>query len=73
MWVPHFVDARTGYAVLKERFMKTTDGGATWEDIGEAPKFGTRLGHFRNGDLYAIDDYGIYYRSADGGASWERT
>ena len=73
MWVPHFVDDTTGYGILKGRFLRTTDGGETWEDVGEAPKFGTRIGNFPNGDLYAMDDYGIYYRSADGGVSWERT
>ena len=71
MWVPHFVDADTGYGLLRERVMRTTDGGATWEDIAEAPKHATRIGHFaRTGDLYAIDDHGFYYRSADGGVTW---
>ncbi len=72
MWVPHFTDDQTGYAVLKGKFMKTSDGGVSWTTVADAPKYGTQLGHIEaTGDLYATDGFSFTYRSTDGGISWE--
>jgi photosystem II stability/assembly factor-like uncharacterized protein len=64
----------SGYPAEDERIFRSTDGGATWTDIGE-PIPGGPLGFVAagGGSVVASDFDGTMYRSSDAGLTWSTT
>lgn len=66
-----FLNDNTGYIAGKNMFGKTTDGGKTWTDI-VPPVDNFSDVKFRNtAEGYATSDNGKYYRTTNGGNSWQ--
>ncbi len=69
-----FSDPLTGWACGQEALLKTTDGGATWQDVtpGELVGKSPRGVHF-NGLAGVILAANSAYNTTDGGATWNAT
>lgn len=75
-----FINKDTGYvcgAYEGPRLMKTTDGGATWLDVGglttEAPGLGVWETFFVDVNTgYFVTDEGSVYKTINGGVTWTR-
>jgi len=77
--VAHPTDTGTVYAVIdgwgRPSLAKTSDGGETWGYLDAAP-FGLQAVEMNPENpsiLYAGSRYGYFYRSTNGGSSWDYT
>lgn len=72
-----FTNTTTGYAVnFANEFLKTTDGGTTWEPIGEipAPEWGSAVSsmlYVSDKQIFVCNFAGQLLKSGNGGIDWE--
>ncbi|MBI1759617.1 MAG: glycosyl hydrolase [Actinobacteria bacterium] len=64
-------EADTILAVGRDGLMRSTDGGRTWLQVGDAPQF-TVLTWDQSPEIWGGDLAGIVWRSTDGGTKWSR-
>ncbi|WP_224490086.1 ELWxxDGT repeat protein [Robertkochia flava] len=68
----HFLDEQTGYATTtKGKFLKSTDGGITWEVINADYRASMNKMFFSDENTGYLYNNGLY-KTSDGGLTWER-
>lgn len=68
----YFLDANTGFIAGKQFLRRTTDGGNTWTDIpGTGAEDFTDVKFMDNLKGYATARSGRYYKTTNGGNSWQ--
>jgi photosystem II stability/assembly factor-like uncharacterized protein len=69
-----FPSRSRGYAVGEAgTIMRTTDGGRTWQQLGDAPFMDLYGVHFLNDDVgWAVGQFGYALKTTNGGQSWEQ-
>ena len=67
-----FLNNSVGFISGKKLFRKTTDGGLTWTDVMGPISENINDAGFRNGmEGYATSDSGKYFKTVNGGATWQ--
>ena len=60
------------YAATEKGLFRSTDGGENWVQTARPGSKTIALAFARSGTLYAIDDKGALFRSADQGSTWKQ-
>ena len=60
------------YVVTEKGLFSSKDGGESWVQMKSPSSKAVALAFAPTGTLYAIDDKGVLFRSADDGSSWSR-
>lgn len=58
------------YVATEKGLFRSTDGGENWNQITTLRSKVTSLAFARSGTLYAVDETGALFRSADQGSTW---
>jgi photosystem II stability/assembly factor-like uncharacterized protein len=67
-----FLNSNTGFISGEKLFRKTIDGGQTWSEVMDPVSENINDVSFKNSyEGYATSDNGKYFRSTDGGKSWQ--
>jgi photosystem II stability/assembly factor-like uncharacterized protein len=67
-----FLNSNTGFISGEKLFRKTIDGGKTWSEVMDPVPGNINDVSFKNANEgYATSDNGKYFRSTDGGKSWQ--
>jgi photosystem II stability/assembly factor-like uncharacterized protein len=66
----YFFNSQNGIMLLGDHFMKTTNGGANWNQISEVPGKAKGFSFINQDTGYVACDFGLAYSTTNGGSSW---